>query len=98
MKHRVVLSSSAVYDINELFDYILAEAGERIARDYVRRMRDFLQRLDVFPNRGTVIDSETNTRRVGFERRATVIFRVEDVQVTILRVYHRGRNIELDEI
>ena len=98
MKHRVVLSSSAVSDINALFDYVLAEAGERIARDYVGKMKDFLQRLDVFPNRGTVIDSGTNTRRVGFERRATVIFRVEDHQVTILRVYHRGRNIELDEI
>ncbi len=97
MKHRVVVSSSAVSDINELFDYILAEAGERIARDYVRRMRDFLQRLDVFPNRGIVINSESNTRRVGFERRATVIFRVEDDQVTILRVYHRGRNAEFAE-
>lgn len=98
MKHRVVLSSSAVSDINELFDYLLAEAGERIARDYVGKLRVFLQRLDVFPNRGTVINSESNTRRVGFERRATVIFRVEDDQVTILRVYHRGRNIALDEI
>lgn len=97
MKHRVVLSSSAVSDINELFDYILAEAGERIARDYVGKLRDFLHRFDVFPNRGTLINSESNTRRIGYERRATVIFRVEDDQVTILRVYHRGRDIELDE-
>jgi plasmid stabilization system protein ParE len=98
MKHRVVLSSSAVSDIIELFDYILAEAGERIARDYVGKLRYFLQRLDIFPHRGTLINSESNTRRVGYERRATIIFRVEDDQVTILRVYHRGRNIELDEI
>jgi plasmid stabilization system protein ParE len=98
MKHRVVLSSSAVSDINELFDYILADAGERIARDYVGKLRDFLLRLDLFPHRGTLINSESNTRRVGYERRATIIFRVEDDQVTILRVFHRGRNIEFDEI
>lgn len=98
MKHRVVLSSSAVSDINEIFDYILAEAGERIARDYVGKIRDFLQRLDLFPHRGTVIDRDSNTRSVGFERRATVIFRVQNDQVTILRVFHQGRNIELDEI
>lgn len=98
MKHRVVLSDAAVSDINEIFDYILAEAGERIARDYVGRMRDFLQRLDLFPHRGTLIDSESNLRSVGYERRATIVFRVEHAQVIILRVFHRGRNIELDEI
>lgn len=98
MKHRVVLSDSAVSDINEIFDYILAEAGERIAREYVGRMRDLLQRLDLFPHRGTLINSESNLRSVGYERRATVVFRVEHAQVTILRVFHRGRNIELDEI
>ncbi len=98
MKHRVVLSDSAVNDITEIFDYILAEAGERIARDYVGRMRDFLQRLDLFPHRGTLIDSESNLRTVGYERRATIVFRVEHAQVIILRVFHRGRNIELDEI
>ncbi|MCD2171385.1 type II toxin-antitoxin system RelE/ParE family toxin [Rhizobium sp. C4] len=98
MKHRVVLSSSAVSDVNEIFDYILAEAGERIARDYIGRMRDFLQRLELFPHRGTVINNDSNMRSVGYERRATVIFRVENGQVTILRVFHRGRNIDLDEI
>lgn len=98
MKHRVILASSAVSDINEIFDYILTEVGERIARDYVGRIRDFLLGLDLFPHRGTVIDSARNMRSVGFEHRATVIFRVENGEVTILRVFHRGRNIELDDI
>lgn len=98
MKHRVILSSSAVSDINEIFDYILAESGERIARNYVGKIRDFLLGLDLFPHRGTVIDSVRNIRSVGFERRATVVFRVESDEVTILRIFHRGRNVDLDEI
>jgi plasmid stabilization system protein ParE len=48
--------------------------------------------LILLPNAVPRDDIRPGLRVVGFERRATIAFRVEDDRVTILRIFHGGRD------
>ena len=51
--------------------------------------------LATFPQRGTKRDDlAPGIRIIGFERRATIAFRVEDDTVRIVRIFYGGRNYE----
>jgi len=61
----------------ELYDYISAHAGEKIAWDYICRIREACLGLADFPERGTRRDDILpGLRVIGFERRVTIAFRV----------------------
>jgi plasmid stabilization system protein ParE len=92
----VELSGAAQQDINELLEYLVPRAGTTIASNYVGRLRAFLEGFEAFPERGMRRDDiSPGLRLVGFRRKATIAFRVQGDRVTILRIYHGGRNIEV---
>jgi toxin ParE1/3/4 len=97
MKYRVTLSPEAIEDFQRLFDYLLPEAGEIIARDYVRKIYDYCMSFETFPERGTRRDEREGLRTVGFRRKATIAFQVADGVVTIIRLFHGGQNVELSD-
>lgn len=94
----VVISDRAKADIAEIVRYLVPRAGRHVAHSYVDEIIDYCLGFSLFPNRGTVVSTKHNMRTVGFNRQAAIVFRVGRGQVTILRIFHRGRNIELDEI
>jgi plasmid stabilization system protein ParE len=53
MRYTVVFDADARADLAELYEYLLPEAGERIARDYVDRLIDRCATFETFPERGT---------------------------------------------
>ncbi len=94
MARRVVLSPEALADLNELSDYIAARGGEARAAGYVDRIETYCRGLADFPHRGIARDDVwPGLRLLGFERRATVVFRIASDTVTILRILHRGRDV-----
>jgi plasmid stabilization system protein ParE len=94
MSYRVVFSPEAIQDFNDLHAYILPEAGAKRARDYIARLYDHCLDFATFPERGTRRDDlAPGLRIVGYRRRAAIAFKVEGDDVTILRVFHHGRNI-----
>ena len=65
------------------------------AGDYISRIEAACMALATFPERGTKRDDlEPGIRTIGFERRATIAFRVEDNTVRIVRVFYAGRDYE----
>ena len=94
MNYRVVFSPEAIQDLNDLHAYILPDAGPPRARDYVGKIYDYCLSFETFPQRGTRRDDIfSGLRIVGYHRRATIAFRIAADQVTILRVFHHGRDI-----
>jgi toxin ParE1/3/4 len=94
MTYRVAFSPEAIQDFNDLHAYILPDAGPQRARDYVSRLYDHCLGFATFPERGTRRDDlAPGLRIVGYRRRATIAFRIEGDTVTILRIFHHGRNI-----
>jgi len=83
-------------DLIALYDYIAEVAGPAIAMAYVGRLEDACLGLADFPERGAPREQFGQGIRVlGFERRATVVFRVMDAEVQIVRVLYGGRDVEM---
>src|ERR1700712_3885036 len=93
--HKIVFRPLAEADLIGLYDYIAAEAGTTIAGGYIDRIEAACFSLETFPQRGTRRDDiRPGLRTVGFERRATIVFRVDKSEVTIVRIFFGGRDYE----
>jgi plasmid stabilization system protein ParE len=96
MNYTVRFSDAAEDDVIELLTYLLPRAGERVARRYVDQIVDHCHFIERFPERGSRLESKLGVRLVGYRKKATIAFMIEGDTVTILRIFHHGRNIDLD--
>jgi toxin ParE1/3/4 len=95
MRHEIILHDKAREEIEHLYDYIADHAGPSMAWDYVGGLREFLEGLAEFPERGTVRDGPVSGLRViGYRRRTSVAFVVDPGKVIILGIFHGGRLID----
>ena len=87
----VRIRPSAERDLQSIDDWIAGAQSEAAASAYLARIRAHLAGFDLAPERGTRL--RDGRRRIGFERRATILFRIRGDEVLILRVLARGRPI-----
>jgi toxin ParE1/3/4 len=93
VEREVVYLDDARRDLQALYDYIAAESGSVIARNYIRRIQDACERLGLFSERGTPrSDVRPGLRKIGFERRAIIVFQVLPDTVEIVRVAYGGQD------
>jgi toxin ParE1/3/4 len=85
----------AMADLLSIYDYVADAAGPRVVGDYIDRLESACRALAETSERGTRReDLGPGVRTVGFERRATIVFRVADTAVEILTIAHGGRDFE----
>lgn len=95
MTHDVYFRPRAEADLIALYEYIAAEAGAVVAGNYLDRIEAACMALATFPERGTRRDDiMPGLRTVGFERRATIAFRVVRRRVEIVTIAYGGRDFE----
>lgn len=94
MTYRVEFSQAAEDDVAELLAYLVAHAGEQVARSYVDRIIDHCQSFELFPERGLLVDTASGLRIVGYKRKASIAFQVKGDLVRILRIFHHGQNVD----
>lgn len=93
--------AAAAADLEELFCRIAKESSLATADRYLSRLESFCLSLSTLPARGTVVPGRVSgLRRMGFEHRATILFRVGEDKVEILRILYGGRDLTpvLEEI
>jgi toxin ParE1/3/4 len=91
----VILSPEALDDLQLLHQYIAAAAGTRVAAGYLDRLETYCLGFAVAGERGHArADIRPGLRIVGFERRVTIAFAVDDINVTILRLFYGGQDWE----
>ena len=94
-RREIVFAPEAQEDLFDLFDWISAAAGERAATTYIERLEAYCLSFDLASERGRRRDDiRDGLRLIGFERRVTIAFHVDDDRVTILRLFYRGQNWE----
>lgn len=94
-KFRVSFRPRAEADLFGLYRHIVEEAGEAAAGTYIDRIEVACRALEVFPERGTRRDDiRPGIRTMGFERRATIVFQVKRMEVTIVRIFYGGQDYE----
>jgi toxin ParE1/3/4 len=93
--HKVVFRDEAVADLTALYDYIAHNNSPEIAIRYIRRIEEACMRLATFPESGRRRDDILpGLRTIGFERRATIAFRVLKTRVEIVTIAYGGRDFE----
>ncbi|AXV14713.1 type II toxin-antitoxin system RelE/ParE family toxin [Neorhizobium sp. SOG26] len=94
MKHNVLFDPAADADLIELYEYIAARAGLAVARRYINQIVDYCALFETFPQRGMAHDElGKGIRIVGFRRKASIVFQVDQETVTIMRILHRGKSL-----
>lgn len=98
MKYAVAFDPLAEADLQQIYLYLADVAGHQVSRTYVDHIIDYCEEFETFPERGRSHDHlRPGLRTVGFKRKATIAFLVGAGKVTILRVFHHGRNVVLDD-
>jgi toxin ParE1/3/4 len=94
-ERRVVLAPEAADDLNEIYDWVALPASPDVALRYIERLEAFCRRLSGGGERGRVrSDIRPGLRVIGFERRVSVAFSVDEEVVTVLRLFRAGRDWE----
>ena len=97
MTFTVGFSASAKADLFAIYDYIAERAGAEIALRFVEAIEEYCLGFANMPERGTRRDDlRKGLRTVGFRRRATIMFEVEQTaqRVVIHGIYYAGRSWE----
>lgn len=96
MKRReVVFAPEARDDLVRLYDRIADAAGSVSALAYIERIEAYCLGFDLASERGRARDDvRPGLRTIGFERRVTIAFMVDEERVTFLRLFHGGQDWE----
>lgn len=93
IRRAVVYSAETESDLAALYDYLAVAASPAVAIRFMRRVRTWLDGFDIGAERGTRRDDiRPGLRTIGFERRITVAFTVDDTRVMILRLFYGGQD------
>jgi toxin ParE1/3/4 len=89
VSYEVVFAPEARDDLLQLYD-----SGPARARAYAERVLSYCLGFETFLERGTRRDDlRPGLRVVGFARRVTIAFHINDNRVTIDRVLYGGRDL-----
>ena len=94
MKRReVVFAPEAREDLAAVYDWIAEAASPELALRYVERLEKWCLGFDLAAERGHAReDIRPGLRVVGFERRVTLAFAVDEERATVLRLFWGGRD------
>lgn len=95
MTVRLAITPGAEADLQEIANWIAEAAGPEIAIAYVERLRARCRTLLDFPLRGSPRGPDGRLRSIPFERRATIVYRVAGDVVSIVGIFHAGREIDI---
>jgi plasmid stabilization system protein ParE len=92
---RLVVTSDAEADLDEILDYLKREAGARVAESYGRKFRLCLERHVQSPGIGPRRPALGPDTRIGIVRPYILIYDYTEATdtLTLLRIIHGKRNI-----
>jgi toxin ParE1/3/4 len=93
MKTRqVVIDPDAKEDLRDLYHWIAASGSPASALNYLQRIQDFINGLDIAAERGTALDMvDPGLRSIPFES-VVLAVRVTETTATVARVFHHSRD------
>ncbi|MBT9369454.1 type II toxin-antitoxin system RelE/ParE family toxin [Rhizobium sp. CSW-27] len=99
-RHSVRLMPEAEADLLDIFLSIRdLSSSEEVASGYLERILRFLSSFETFPERGSLrSEVRPGLRIIGFERRASIAFVVEENSVVLLRIAHGGRSLGFEDL
>jgi len=94
-QYQVIFAPESRDDLLALYDWIAAASSPDTALSYIERIETYCRGFTNAAERGTRRDDiRPGLRVVGFERRVSIAFSVQNERVIILRIFYGGRNWE----
>ena len=92
---RIIFTPEAGDQLDQLHTYIAAAADAEIASGFVHSIIDHIAGLEEFAMRGTMRDDiRPGLRTMGWRRRVTIAFVVEECDVVVIGLFYGGRDFE----
>ncbi|MFB9947838.1 type II toxin-antitoxin system RelE/ParE family toxin [Rhizobium puerariae] len=94
MVAKVLFHPLADADLEAIYHFIARDSPER-AIGFIRRIRAFCGTLQTMTMRGRSRDDlAAGVRTLVFERRVVVAYRVAAEELTVLRIFYAGQNLD----
>ena len=94
-ERRLVYAPAAQSDLVEIHAFIATVSSDEIASGYIDRIEAYCATFALAAARGALRDDLLpGLRIVGFERRITIAYRLDDETVTFLRFFYGGQDWE----
>ncbi len=91
----VLFSKRANTQLIEILDYITLKSDRNIALNYVMKLHEFCQKIGQHPHVGIEREKRLpGVRFLGYKRRATIAFTVQDSHVLIAGIFYGGQDIQ----
>lgn len=95
MSHATIVSPEAQAQLDALYDYIAEAASPKIALRFNDAILDQLDSLRTFPQRGVARDDILpGLRTIGFRKRVTIAFVVEETATYVVGIFYGGQDFE----
>lgn len=95
MTLRILYAPHAVAQLEALYSYVAENSGPKRADAFVGAIVDYCDGFETFPRRGVRRDDiRPGLHIIGFRRRVTIAFTVDEEVVTILGVFYGGQDFE----
>jgi plasmid stabilization system protein ParE len=96
-RYEVVFTPEAEEQLAELYRYIAGNATEDVALRYTTAVVEYCEGLATFPLRGIPRDDiRPALRMTSYRRRTEIAYTAEDERVSIIGVFHGGRDYEAE--
>jgi toxin ParE1/3/4 len=96
-RYEVVFTPEAEEQLAELYRYIEGNATADVALRYTTVVVEYCEGLATFPLRGTPRDDiRPGLRTTSYRRRTEIAYTAEDEKVSIIGVFHGGRDYEAE--
>ena len=93
--YQVNFSPEAEEHLAALYRYLAVEASPNIAERYTDAIVTYCEGLTTFPHRGNCRDDiRPGLRITNYRRRTVIAFEVGDEHVSIIGIFHGGRDYE----
>lgn len=96
-RYEVVFTPEAEEQLAELYRYLEGNATADVALRYTTAVVEYCEGLATFPLRGTPRDDiRPGLRTTSYRRRTEIAYTAEDEKVSIIGVFHGGRDYEAE--
>ncbi len=84
---KIFWSKKADYSFENILNYLLAEFGEAVAKNFAKNVDEVIGLLKIFPELGTEENSELRIRGFVVVKQVTLIYKVKKDKIVLLNFY-----------
>lgn len=92
MALEIVWSKKANIKFDQIITYLIDEWGEKTAKEFIRKVFDFLDILPDFPEIGSLENREKNIRGFTIVKQVTLYYRLKKDSIVLIIFFNNREN------